>query len=138
MGNYYTWIDGKNIVISSVNDMIPTGDPMEYEMETNKPYIDKESTTIKIYGNGNTPLLKKEIDNIDLNPNLYKDGKRIIFKIPAMPGSPYYDLYVNMAKILKKPKFIQLRKKKLVKPKSKRKVIKKWLKDAGAKNDRIR
>ena len=122
MGNYYAWIDGKNIIISSVNDMVPTGDPMEYEMETNKPYIDKEATIIKLYGNGSTPLFKKEIDNMDLNPNLIKDGRRIVFKVPAMPGSPYYDLYMNMAKILKKPKFIQLRKKKSAKPKTKRKV----------------
>jgi|WetSurMetagenome_2_1015567.scaffolds.fasta_scaffold114299_3 hypothetical protein len=122
MGNYYAWMDNKNIVISSVSDMIPTGDPMEYELETASPYIDKEATIIKLYGNGSAPLLKKEIDNMDLNPNLYRDGKRIVFKAPAMPGSPYYDLYMNMAKILRKPKFIQLRKKKSIKPKTKRNV----------------
>jgi hypothetical protein len=122
MGNYYAWIDGQNIVISSVDDMIPTGDPMEYEMETSKPYIDKEATMIKLYGNGSAPIFKKEIDNKDLNPNLSRDKNRIIFRKPSTPfGSPYYDLYMNMAKILKRPKFIQLRKKKTTKSKIKRK-----------------
>jgi len=125
MTNYYAWLDnGKNIIIIPSSSIIPTGDPGEYELETSIPYIDKEATLLKLYGNGTAPIFKKEIDNKDLNPNLHKDGNKIIFDKPSV-GGPYYDLYYNLYKVLKTPKFIKIRAKKSTKPKPKRKLIKK-------------
>lgn len=120
MVNYYVWLNESNgIVIAKKSDMVPTGDAHEYEMETSQPYIDKKSTLIKVYGVGSKPIYAQEIMNSDLNPNLHNFNQMIVFDKPTV-NNAYKELYQNLLKILKTPKFVAIRAKKKVVNKAKR------------------
>jgi hypothetical protein len=108
MKSYYVWVEGKNIVLAPQSEMVPTGGALEYELETSQPYVDKDSTLIKVYGNGSKPVYQQEINNSELFINLIREGKLIVFGKPISATPTYYKLYMNLLKVLKVPKFISL------------------------------